>query len=38
MGLEGLGNMAMDAFKGMGGGLKASGEGLASFFNMMKPK
>jgi len=36
MGLEGLGNMAMGAFKGMGGGLKASGQ--ASFFNMMKPR
>ena len=37
MGLECLGNMAMGSFKGMGMGLKSTGEGLAGFFNMFNP-
>jgi|TARA_B110000467_G_scaffold163705_1_gene190410 hypothetical protein len=36
MGLEALGGMAVTSFKGMGSGIRASGEGLASFFNMFR--
>lgn len=36
MGFEALGDMAVGSFKGMGNGIRASGEGLASFFNMFR--
>ena len=36
MGLEALGDACMGSFKGMGNGIRASGEGLASFFNMFR--
>ena len=36
MGFEALGEACVGSFKGMGNGNRASGEGLASFFNMFR--
>jgi len=36
MGFESFTDTCLGSFKGIGGGIRASGEGLASFFNMFR--